>query len=155
MKVILTAFVKNLGTIGDIVKVKDGYGRNYLIPTGLAVLASNKNQAELEHHRNLLEKKRLKITAQKQELANKISQVKLNFVKKVGEKNRIFGTVTTDEIARKLADHGFTISRKSIKILGEIKTIGTYRVVVQLPHQIEANLDITVGAEATNDGGLP
>lgn len=148
MKVILTSNMDNLGTIGDIVQVKNGYARNYLIPKGKALMASQKNRTELAHTQKVLAKKRAAYVANAQELADKLSELSLTFYKKVGTKDRIFGTVTTEEISSQLKELGFEVPRKSLKIQGEINTLGSYVVNVQLPQHVEAFLNITVLSDA-------
>lgn len=144
MKVILTKSVDYLGTIGDVVDVKNGYGRNYLIPKGFALLASVSNQAELDHHKRLLEKKRLKLMAHSEELAAKLRGVKLRFAKKVGDNGKLFGTVTTRDIAAELEVLGYDIPRKSIYIDGDIKALGEFMVSLRLPHQVTAQISVEV-----------
>ena len=151
MKVILTKTVDHLGSIGDVVRVKNGYARNYLIPQGMALFASKGNQAELEHHKKILEKKRLQLVAHSQELADKLRGTELLFMKTTRKREKIYGTVTTKEIALKLEELGYEIPRKSLKIQGDAKSLGSYAVTVQLPQKVATEITIIIQSDASSD----
>jgi large subunit ribosomal protein L9 len=108
MQVILRENVENLGRIGDIVKVTDGYARNYLIPRGLVTIADEKNKATIEHHKRGLERKRLAQRAGSEDLAKKLGDFSVNISRKVGEHDKLFGSVSTNDIAEALKAGGFT-----------------------------------------------
>ena len=154
MKLILTKTVEHLGSIGDVVDVKSGYGRNYLIPHGMALLANPGNQAELEHNKKMLEKKRLQLVAHSEELAAKLNKIKLSFMKKVGASGKLFGTVTAKEVATQLEELGYKLPRKSIQIQGDVKTLGVFAAVIRLPQQVEAEIAIEVVAESADDESI-
>lgn len=152
MKLILTQAVEHLGSIGDVVDVKNGYGRNYLIPMGMGILANRGNQAELEHHQKILEKKRLKLVAHAEELAAKLKGLRLQFSKKVGATGKLFGTVTSREVARRLAELGYEVARKHIIVQGEVKALGEYDVLIELPQKVDVVITMEVVAEAQDVG---
>ncbi|MCY4443751.1 MAG: 50S ribosomal protein L9 [Proteobacteria bacterium] len=147
MKVILTEEVRKLGKVGDVVAVKNGYGRNYLIPSGKAILANASNKAELEHHRRVFEARRLKLKRRAEDVADALRAVELKFLKKVGAEDKIFGTVTTAEVMAKLKDAGFDVDKRSIKLPADIKHVGLYTAVISLPSQVSAEVRIHVEAE--------
>lgn len=151
MKVILTENVYKLGEVGDIVQVKGGYGRNYLIPQGKAILALKSRKTQLEHHERVLKKKRDAGIKFLQEQASKLEGSQWVFVKKVGAQNKLFGTVTTSEIHAQLKEAGYDVDRRCIKLLSEIKQIGTYQAEISYPSQIRVTIDICVrGDEQTH-----
>ena len=106
MRIILTQDVKKLGTIGEIVNVKDGYARNFLLPRSMAVVANEANKAELEHQKRVLERKSAKLLAEYKKLAANIEKVSVTIAKKTGEDEKIFGTVTSTELEAKLKEAG-------------------------------------------------
>ena len=144
MKLILTQDVLSLGTIGDIVNVKKGYARNYLLPRSMAAVANENNIKELEHNKKVYAKRKAKLIAEFQEQAEKISKVKLTITKQVGEENRIFGSVTTAEIEELLMKEGHKISRKQIEIPSLVKTTGIYDVHASLHSEVTAKFKIEV-----------
>ena len=129
MQVILREELPNLGTIGDVVKVKPGYARNYLLPRGLAVEASVRNLHELEHQKRVIADKRLREQKSAAAIADKISSVKLAFEVRAGEDGKLFGSVTNQDIHRQLEERGFTIERRRILLDEPIKSLGTHDVV--------------------------
>jgi len=144
MKLILTQDISNLGSIGDIINVKNGYARNYLLPRSLAAIANENNIKELAHNKKVLSKRKEKHLKELGELASKLSKVKLTLPKQVGEENRIFGSVTTAEIEEQLVKEGFDISRKQIDIPSLIKTTGVYDVHVNLHLEVVAKFKIEI-----------
>ncbi|MEZ4742566.1 MAG: 50S ribosomal protein L9 [Bdellovibrionota bacterium] len=149
MRVILTEDVKTLGTIGDILTVKDGYARNYLIPRSLAKVANESNKKELEHHKAVLDRRRQKVLAAMKELAAKIEKISVTVNKPVGEDERIFGAVTSAELEECLKKEGVEVSRKDIKLSEDIKKVGVYHGEVRLHSEVTAKFKIWVVAEAT------
>lgn len=147
MQLILKENVDNLGTVGDIVTVKPGYGRNYLIPKGLAVMADTKNVKEFEHHKNQLEFKRQQLAKDAESLKAKIEAVSLEFSQKAGDEGKLFGSVTSMDIAAALADKGVEIDRKRIQLAESIKTLGEQQVAVKLDAGVTAEIKVSVVAE--------
>ena len=144
MLVILRENVENLGRIGDVVKVSDGYARNYLVPHGLVVAAEEANIAAIEHHKRSLEKKRASLTASAQELANRLAQVQVTLSRKVGENDKLFGSVTSSDIAEGLKKIGFTVERRWIQLDSAIKALGVHSVTVKLDGDVTAPLKVWV-----------
>ncbi len=148
MLVILRENVENLGTTGDVVKVSDGYARNFLLPRNLVVAADENNIATIEHHKKLLEKKRLAQRATAQELANKLEQFSCTLSRKVGEQDRLFGSVTSGDIADALKAAGFKIDKRSILLNVPIKSLGVHSVTLKLESDVTATLKVWVAKEA-------
>lgn len=144
MNVILTEKVSSLGTVGDQVKVSPGFGRNFLIPRGLAVIADESSKKQVAHMQKLLTKK---VDAQKEAAAavkNKIEGVMVNLTKKIGGSGRLFGTVTSQEISVELAKLGHDVERRLISIDTPIKTLGTFSVKAKLFKDVEAVFKVKV-----------
>lgn len=147
MKVILTHDVPNLGSIGDIVQVKDGFARNYLLPRSLAAVANEANKAQLAHQKRVLDNKREKALAAAKQLAHQIEKVSVTVVKQVGEDERIFGSVTTGELEELLKSEGIDVSKKEISLLEEVKKVGVYTAQVKLHKDIVAKFKVWVVAQ--------
>jgi large subunit ribosomal protein L9 len=147
MEILLIENVPNLGARGDVVNVKDGYARNFLLPRkkALPVTAGNKRLIELEKERNL--KMRAKELADAQDIAVKLATVSLTTAKKVGENGTLFGSVTNVDVAEMLKAKGFEVEKQSIT-LPHVKTVGTYEVDVRLYSGVHAKLQIEVTALA-------
>jgi large subunit ribosomal protein L9 len=146
MDVILKEDVVHLGHIGEIVKVKDGYARNYLFPRGFAILADKRNVRELEHHRRVVEEKRKKVAATAQEVANKMGAVKLVFKARAGEAGKLFGSVTNQDVEKELRDQGYDIERRRIRIDEPIKSVGKHKIIVTLAAGVPCELEVEVTA---------
>ena len=147
MRLILTEDVSNLGTIGNIVKVKDGYARNYLLPRSLAVVANESNRKELEHRQRVLAAKKKKVIDELQGIAKQIERAKVSISKQVGEEEKIFGSVTTAELVAELAKANIDISKKDVKILDEVKKLGKYSAEVKLHPEVVAKFSFKVVAQ--------
>lgn len=147
MKVILKEDVKNLGTMGQIVNVADGYARNFLIPKGLAIEANPKNIKSMEHIKRTINEKAKKIKNSAQELADKISKMKLAIKAKAGEEGKLFGSVTQMDIAELLKSEGIEIDKKKIYLEEPIKRLGTYTISIKIHPEISAQLNLEVVAE--------
>jgi large subunit ribosomal protein L9 len=148
MEVILLQDVNKLGQKDDIVHVKDGYGSNYLIPKGIAVAATR--SAKKMHAENLKQRahKEEKIKAEAQEVANRLSDLKLVIGAKTSTSGKIFGSVNTIQISEALMDKGFDIDRKSITLPeDQIKEIGKYKAVVKLHREVKVEVDFEIVAE--------
>lgn len=147
MKVILTQEVSNLGSIGEVVSVRNGYARNFLLPRGLAAVANEANQAQLAHHKRVLEKRREKALAEAKALAAKIEKISVTVAKQVGEDEKIFGSVTTGELEDLLKAEGVDVSKKEISLLDEVKKVGVYSAQVKLHKDVLAKFKVWVVAQ--------
>jgi large subunit ribosomal protein L9 len=147
MLVILRENVENLGRIGDLVKVSDGYARNYLLPHNLVVAADEKNVAAIEHQKRALEKKRLAEKANSEALAKKLAEIQVTLSRKVGEGDKLFGSVSSSDIADALKKQGYTVEKRAIQLDGAIKTLGVHPVTVKLDADVTANVKVWVVKE--------
>jgi large subunit ribosomal protein L9 len=144
MKVILQENIDTLGHIGDIVKVAPGYARNYLLPKGLAVVATEKNAKALEHVKRQMAYKKDKALESARLLASKLADVVIELTHQAGEEGKLFGSVTNMEIAAALKEKGFDIDRKTILLADPIKNLGEYTVPVKINPEVSASLKVTV-----------
>jgi large subunit ribosomal protein L9 len=147
MKVILKEDVPDLGSIGNVVNVKDGYARNYLIPKQLAVQASTKNLSQLEHQKRLIESHKSKIRKDAHTMAEDIEKISCTIPMLVGEQDKLFGSVTSKDIEEALSQEGINISRKRIILEEPIKSLGVYTVDVRLHTEVTAKLKVWVVAK--------
>ncbi len=147
MEVILKQAVEKLGNQGDRVKVADGYARNYLLPKGLAVKATERNIAMLQHEKNAIEQRRQKEIKNAQKIANKIRSLSCVFKRQAGEQDKLFGSVTSQDIAHFLQEQGIAIDRKQIQLEEPIKTLGTERVPIKLHPEVIVELKVKVQKE--------
>ncbi len=144
MKIVLKDDVKNLGKMGQIIDVADGYARNYLVPRGLAIEANTKNIKALEHEKRIIEKKAKKIKNSEQELSNKISARTFTIKAKAGDEGKLFGSVTTMDIAELLQKEGIEIDKKKISLDEPIKRLGSYSVNVKIHPEISTQFKVEV-----------
>ena len=144
MKVILREDVKDLGDMGAIVDVSDGYARNYLVPKGLAVEANVKNVKALEHEKRIIQGKAKKIKHAAEDLSERVSKMSLVIKAKSGEEGKLFGSVTTMDIAELLQKEGVEIDKKRISLDEPIKRLGSYTVNVKLHPEIATQLQLEV-----------
>jgi len=147
MKLILKEDVKTLGKMGAIVDVAEGYAKNYLIPKKLAVEAITKNIKALEHQKKVIQEKAKKVRNSAQSLSEKISSLNLTIKAKAGEEEKLFGSITSMDIADALKNEGIEIDRKKIVLEEPIKRLGSYTVGVKIYPEITAQLNITVASE--------
>jgi large subunit ribosomal protein L9 len=147
MEVILKENVKNLGYKNDVVKVKPGYGRNYLLPQGLAVMATKGNMRMMEENLKQVAHKAEKIRTAAFDLANGIGDLVLIIKAKVGESGKIFGKVTSLQISDALKEKGFEVDRKKISFEEEIKTLGAYHAVLTLHKEVSHKVKFEVVSE--------
>jgi large subunit ribosomal protein L9 len=147
MEVILKEDVLKLGHRGDVVKVADGYGRNYLLPEKLAIEANAANKAVIEQMKASAVRKSVKEKAGAEQLATQLSEVELVFERKVGENEHLFGSVTSGDIAHELEAKGYTIDRRKISLDEPLKTIGEYHVPVKLHREVTSHVKVTVKGE--------
>lgn len=147
MKVILRESVENLGKTGDIVKVSDGYARNYLLPRNLAFIADENNVKSIEHHKKSLAKKAEREKAEAREVAKKLEGFSCTIARKVGENEKLFGSVTSSDIAETLAKGGYQVDRRSIQLHEPIKQLGVVTVPVRLAPEVVAQVKVWVVQE--------
>ncbi|RMH20931.1 MAG: 50S ribosomal protein L9 [Acidobacteria bacterium] len=149
-KVILLEDTRRLGKRGSTVKVKPGYARNYLIPQGIALEATPGNVAFFEQQKKKIDARHLKKIGEAQELAAQIAGLSVSIAKRVGEKETLYGSVTTAEIAERLARQGITVDKRRIHIAEGgvgIKTLGEHKVTIDLHPEVTAELTVNVVAE--------
>lgn len=155
MKVILTKDVEKLGNAGDIVRVKDGYARNYLIPKKFAFASNEKNVKELEFNKRMIAKKIDTEVGAAEALAQKLAKCEIRVEKKVGEEGKLFGSVTTREIKEALTEKGFDIDHRNIILEGSIKKSGVYEVEVKLFREVRGVFKLWVVAEDSDETVAP
>ena len=151
MEVILREDVSNLGHRGDVVKVTDGYGRNFLLPKNLAMEATPANKAVIDQMKAAAVRRSAEEKVQAQELVNKLEPVTLTFTRKSGENGQLFGSVTSGDIASELAAKGFDIDRRKIQISEPIKSLGDFTISVKLHREVTAHLPVHVVADAAQE----
>lgn len=149
MQVILLEKVVNLGNLGDIVRVKDGYGRNYLIPQGKAKRATEANKAEFEARRAELEKQQAEQLTAAQARGEKLAGLTVQIAQKAGVDGRLFGSVTNYDIAEAVTKQGFEVSKSEIRMPeGPLKIVGDHHVSIALHHDVVVDITVSVLAEA-------
>jgi len=152
MEVILREDVSNLGHRGDVVKVADGYGRNFLLPKNLAMEATPANKAVIEQMKAAAVRRSAKEKAEAEQLVTQLNTVALVFARKVGEGDHLFGSVTSADIAQELAAKGFNVDRRKIQLDEPLKSTGEFHVPVKLHREVTAHISVTVkGEEATGE----
>jgi large subunit ribosomal protein L9 len=147
MRVILNETIPSLGKVGEVVNVRNGYARNYLLPRSLAAVANEHNQAELQHHMRVLERRRQKALGEAKGIAAQIEKISITVTKQVGEDERIFGSVTAAELEELLLQEGVKVSKRDISILEDIKKVGVYSAQVKLHPEIAAKFKVWVVAQ--------
>jgi large subunit ribosomal protein L9 len=144
MEIILTENVKGLGQIGDVVNVKPGYSRNFLIPRGLAVEANPRNLQELEHHKRQLTRKAAKLSKEAADVKARIEALECVFSLRASEEGKLFGSVTSMELEAAMAEQGVEIDRRKIQLDQPIKTLGEHVVDIKLNAGASASLKVRV-----------
>lgn len=147
MEVILKEDVNNLGHRGDVVKVADGYGRNYLLPKKLAMQATAANKAVIEQMKASAVRKSAKEKAEAEALVSQMNNVALVFERKVGDNDHLFGSVTSADIAAQLEAKGFNIDRRKVQLDEALKQVGEFHIPVKLHREVTAHVSVTVKAE--------
>lgn len=147
MKVILQVEVKNLGSPGQIVEVADGYARNYLIPRGLVVEATKSNLKKLEEEKRKSELQEKHERENAQQLIHKIEGLTLQLLRKASEDNKLFGSVTAQDLAEALNQQGIDIDKRKIELAEPIKSLGEFLVPIRLHREITTNLKVLVNVE--------
>jgi large subunit ribosomal protein L9 len=144
LKVILREDVSNVGKTGDTVVVADGYGRNFLLPRGLAVQASTKNVKMMEHQKKLIQARQAKLRQESQDLAKRLEGVSCTIARKAGEEDKLYGSVTARDIADAVKEEGVLLDRKKILLTEPIKKLGVFTVSVQLHPDVVGNVKVWV-----------
>ena len=151
MEVILKEDVLNLGHRGDVVKVADGYGRNFLLPRKLALQATLANKAVIETMKTSAARRSASEKVQAEELVAKLEPLALSFTRKSGESGQLFGSVTSADIATALAAKGFEVDRRKIVLNEPLKTVGDFDVAIKLHREVTAHIKVKVLAEAGSE----
>jgi large subunit ribosomal protein L9 len=148
MEVILKEDVAKLGSRGDVVKVAEGYGRNYLLPRKLAIEASAGNKAVIEQMKAASVRRSAKEKAQAEELAKQFDGLSVNFLRRAGEHDQLFGSVTSSDIGEALEKKGFNIDRRKIQLHESLRTLGEFTVPIKLHKEVSAHLKVVIEKEA-------
>ena len=148
MEVILKEDVDHLGTRGDLVKVADGYGRNYLLPRNLAMQANAANKAVIEQMKASAVRLSAREKAEAEQLVAQIEALSLTFERKVGEADHLFGSVTSADIAHQLEARSFNLDRRKIQLEEPLRSLGEFHVPVKLHREVTAHVKVTITAEA-------
>jgi large subunit ribosomal protein L9 len=144
MQIILKEDLDNLGKSGEVVNVKEGYGRNYLLPRGLAVVATADDLARVAHEKRVIAARAAKLSKETQAEADRLAQVTVSISRAVGEEDKLFGSVTSRDIAEALAEQKVTIDAKKIHLEEPIKALGLTEVQVKLGHGVNAKIKVWV-----------
>jgi large subunit ribosomal protein L9 len=150
MEVILKEDIANLGKIGEVVRVRDGYARNYLLPRGLVLVANKKNIKTFDHQKKLVADQKQKVMRVAQTVGDELSGVSLIIPMRTGEEGRLFGSVTNIQIEKALKAKGLNVDRRKIHLDEPIKTLGEYEIPIRLSADLIVPLKLSVVAE---DGG--
>jgi large subunit ribosomal protein L9 len=151
MEIILNETISSLGSAGDIVTVADGYARNYLLPKGKAILAEKKNVALMERRRAAILARAAKQREEFQALANQLESMDITIPVRVGEDDKLYGSVTSMDIAKVVEDKGYSIDRKKIQLPEAIKAVGEYEVPVRVAPEVTATLKVKVVPEEISE----
>jgi len=151
MEVILKEDVADLGFRGEVVKVADGYARNYLLPRKLAMQATAANKAVIEQMKAASARRSASEKAQAEELVTQLEPLVLSFTRKAGEAGHLFGSVTSADIAADLETKGFTVDRRKIQLAEPLKSLGDFTVAIRLYREVTANVKVKVLAEAQEE----
>jgi len=152
-KLLLRTDVPSLGYVGDVVEVKEGYARNYLIPQGLAMEPTPANLKSIEQAKKEAEARRAQQLAEKKALAEKLEGLEVTIVSRANEQGHLFGSVGPKEIADAIASEGYTIDERSIRLDEHLKMVDKYTVLVRLAESVEANVVVWVAPEKTEEEG--
>ncbi len=148
MDVILLQRIKNLGVLGDKVSVKSGYGRNFLIPQGKAVSATEANTASFEARRAELERQEAEVLTSAQQRAEQLGEVNVVITAKSGDEGKLFGSIGTRDIAEALTAAGLDVEKSEVRMPnGPLRNVGEYNIAVQLHHDVTADVLVTIVAE--------
>jgi len=148
VKVILREAIPNLGAVGDLVGVKVGYARNYLLPQGKALLATESKVRQLEHHKRVVAEKAARDMKDLEALRDRLQSLSLEIAARVGEEGKLFGSVTTANIAELLAEKGFSIDRRKIDLTESLREAGDHVVAIRLGSGLTAEVALKISAES-------
>jgi large subunit ribosomal protein L9 len=151
MEVILKEDVDNLGHRGDVVKVAQGYGRNFLLPRKLAIEATSGNKSVIEQMKNSSVRRSAREKTDAELLLQQLEQVSLNFTRKTGDNDHLFGSVTGADITHSLEAQGFQIDRRKVHLEEPLKSLGEFLVPVRLHREVTAHIKVTVSKEADTE----
>ena len=151
MEVILNKTIDNLGLEGELVNVKPGYARNYLIPQQIAMPVNKQNLARLQQQKETIEARLEKERKEAGALSDKLSSVTVEIARRVGDENRLFGSVTSADIAEKLEEKGITIDRRTILLNDPIKSLGETKVMIKVGYQLNTEIVVQVIPETIGD----
>lgn len=149
IEVILKEDIDKLGKAGDLVKVKPGYARNYLMPKSLAVAATRGNIKRVEHERKAVLSRVVKLKKSAEEVAKQLEELTIRIAKPVGDSDRLYGSVTTKEVVEILQEKGFSIDRKKLELPGTIKQTGEFELLVKLGGGVNARFKLVVEKQET------
>ena len=147
MEIILREDVANLGTAGEVIKVKDGYARNYLLPKGLAYVASEGNKKRIAFEAERIAKRRAGEKADAETEATKLAGVTLTFPMKVGEEDKLYGSVTAGDVQRKLAEIGIQVDKRKVVLSEPIRALGEFRVGIKIHPEVRPEITVVVVRE--------
>ncbi len=147
MEVILIENVSNLGAVGDLVKVKDGYARNYLLPKKLAIVATPKNVKQFDHQKRVVAQRMEKMKAAATGLKERVEALTVTITRQAGEEDKLFGSVTSRDVADAMADAGVEVDRRAVQLDAPIKATGNFEVSVKLHQDVVATLKLWVVAK--------
>jgi large subunit ribosomal protein L9 len=147
MEVILREHVDTLGRRGDVVKVPAGYARNYLLPRKLALAVNDNNRRQIERERKLAEVRELEEKSQAEAFARRLAEADIAIARRVGEKNTLYGSVTSADVAQALHAKGFEVDRRKITLGDPLKALGEYTVAVKIHRDVTAQVKVKVVAE--------
>ena len=151
MEVILKEDIDSLGHRGDVVKVADGYGRNYLLPRKLALQATEANKAVIDQMKASAARRAATEKARAEEMVTRLEPIVLSFTRKAGEQGHLFGSVTSADIAGGLAAEGFDVDRRKIQLSEPLKSLGDFMVPIRLYREVTARVKVKVVAEASEE----
>jgi large subunit ribosomal protein L9 len=147
MQVILKEDVHNLGKSGELVNVKPGFGRNYLLPQGKAVVATKKNVAQLEHEKKLIAARNAKLLKDAQSIADRLAAVEVTIQRQAGEEDKLFGSVSSRDVEEALADKGIKVDRRKIVLDEPIRSLGVYTLDIRLTAEVVGKIKVWVVAK--------
>jgi large subunit ribosomal protein L9 len=148
VNVVLRADVEHLGATGDVVRVKPGYARNFLVPRGLASIATRVNVKQIEHEKEMARQKLAKLRAEQEKIAAELEKVVVMVAKEAGEEGKLFGSVTAADVVEGLARKGYEFDKRKLIVPEHIKEVGTYEVFIKLQQGVQAKIKLEVKTAA-------